>query len=61
MDKYEVPCPACGSIEVVVGDRAESSSNAPVVGDEKAYVPHVRRCACRDCRHSFKHDFSFSR
>lgn len=59
MDKYEVPCPSCGSVEVAVSDGAESRPGTKP-GDG-ANGPHVRRCSCRDCRHNFRHDFTFSR
>ncbi|WP_435017266.1 hypothetical protein TA3x_004866 [Tundrisphaera sp. TA3] len=60
MNKLEVPCPSCGSLEVVVGDRAESPARSPIGDAEKSFVPRVHRCACRDCRHNFQHDFAFS-
>lgn len=61
MDRYEVPCPSCGSVEVIVGGQSESSSNRSLGGEGKASSAYVRRCSCRDCRHSFQHDFTFSR
>jgi hypothetical protein len=61
MSYLEVPCPSCGSIEVVVGGRADLPAVAPGGGDEKPYVPLCHRCTCMECRHTFQHDFAFSR
>jgi hypothetical protein len=60
MDKFGVPCPRCGSVRVIVGGRAEGPMVAgSVVGDGKAHVPQLHRCACEDCRHTFHHDLAF--
>jgi hypothetical protein len=59
MDKFDVPCPQCGSVRVVVGSKAESPSISRPEGDDKAHVPQLYRCACEDCRHTFHHDFAF--
>jgi hypothetical protein len=60
MDKFGVPCSRCGSVRVIVGGRADSPIIAgSVVGDGKAHVPQLHRCACEDCRYTFHHDFAF--
>jgi len=60
MDKLGVPCPQCGSIRVIVGDRAAGRAiNRPIDGPEKPRLPLLHRCSCQDCRHTFEHDFSF--
>ena len=61
MKNLEVPCPSCGSIEVVVSGRADLPVVAPDGAGEKPYVPQCHRCTCTECRHSFQHDFAFSR
>ena len=60
MENLAVPCPSCGSIEVVVGGPA-SLPVAAQGGGEKSYIPQFHRCTCRECRHTFEHDFAFSR
>ena len=59
MNHLPVPCPSCGSIEVVVGGRADLPMVAPEVGNDKPYVPQCHRCTCMECRHTFRHDFAF--
>lgn len=61
MNNLAVPCPSCGSIEVVVEGRADLPVLAPGGGDEKPYVPRCHPCTCTECRHTFQHDFAFSR
>ena len=60
MDKFGVPCPQCGSVKVIVDDRAERPGVSGAVGvNGKPHVPQVHRCACENCRYTFQHDFSF--
>ncbi len=61
MNHLDVPCPSCGSIEVVVGGRANLPVNVPDGGGDEPYVPQYHRCTCRECRHTFEHDFAFIR
>ena len=62
MHDLGVPCPLCGSVEVVVGQRSETPSQADGAGDaSKGHIPQLHDCACRGCRHRFRHDFAFSR
>ena len=62
MDNLGVPCPACGSVEVLVSPRSEAPRRAEGAGDPfKGHVPQLHNCACNGCRHRFQHDFAFSR
>lgn len=62
MDTLDVPCPRCGSVEVVVGGRAEGPNAQDWAGGEtKAHVPRLHRCLCKNCCHTFQHDFAFGR
>ena len=60
-DDLGVPCPACGSLQVLVGprtrDRRESADPALAPG----HISRLHDCACRECAHNFRHDFAFSR
>ncbi len=60
MNHLAVPCPSCGSIEVVVGGRANLPEVSPEGDNQKLYVPQCHRCTCMECRHIFQHDFAFS-
>ncbi len=60
MDKFGVPCPQCGSVQVTVGEKAERPPAAGSVGeDARMHVPRMRRCSCSNCRYTFHHDFAF--
>ncbi len=61
MNHLAVPCPSCGSIEVVVGGPENQPAVAAEGGNEKPYIPQFHRCSCKACRHAFQHDFAFSR
>ena len=62
MEDLGVPCPLCGSVEVVVGPRADQAPPGRRLGrDPKGHVPQLHDCSCRGCRHRFQHDFAFSR
>lgn len=62
MNTLDVPCPRCGSVEVVVVGRAEAPAASDWAGeDAKAHVPRLHRCHCQNCRHAFHHDFAFAR
>ena len=61
MEDLGVPCPLCGSVEVVVGPRSELSQRSDDSGLAKGHVPQLHDCSCRGCRHRFRHDFAFSR
>ena len=61
MEDLGVPCPLCGSVEVVVGPPAEEGQQTLEVPTLPGHVPQLHDCACRGCRHRFRHDFAFSR
>ena len=61
MEDLGVPCPLCGSVEVVVGPRADLARRDDDAGSPKGHVPQLHDCSCRGCRHRFRHDFAFSR
>ncbi len=63
MEDLGVPCPSCGSLEVVVGRKTESPSIRESAGLDslKGHVPQMHDCSCKGCRHTFRHDFGFSR
>jgi len=61
MEDLGVPCPLCGSVEVVVGPRADLAKRTDTAGSSPGHVPQLHDCSCRGCRHRFQHDFAFSR
>ncbi len=60
MDNLGVPCPSCGSVEVVVGAPADLPVASFIGDDGKAHVARFHDCTCKGCRHKFHHDFAFS-
>ena len=61
MEDLGVPCPLCGSVEVVVGPRTEPARSVADATVQHGHVPQLHDCSCRGCRHRFRHDFAFSR
>jgi hypothetical protein len=60
MEKFGVPCPQCGSVRVIVGDKAiVSLIVGSITPESKPHLSQLHRCSCQDCRHTFQHDFSF--
>ena len=62
MNDLGVPCPACGSLEVEVGRRADGTEPrdaAPAAS--RGHVPRLHDCSCRGCNLTFRHDFAFTR
>ncbi|WP_435009787.1 hypothetical protein P12x_001027 [Tundrisphaera lichenicola] len=61
MNTLDVPCPQCGSVEVVVGGPTEPPTTQDWAGGESSsHVPRLHICHCKNCRHTFQHDFAFS-
>lgn len=61
MDDLGVPCPACGSLQVLVGPQSAERHEFPSPVPIRGHVPRLHDCSCRECCHTFRHDFAFSR